>query len=213
VILIIIVIFGLWYGSQAVLNTKIPPVLAVISGSMCIPYDGACDGWTHPFDRTLHVGDLIIIQGVDPKTLNTDYPYNSDIIVFHRPDLPADDPNSKIVHRIVSTAEVNGILYFYTKGDGNPVYNWPNTPEPTDYWRPSSTDPSSTYEGAISQDYVYGKVIMRIPWIGWVAVKMSDLVAGNNSLIFPLIVVLIILIIIIEFVAPLLKSRKRGTNS
>jgi len=88
VILIATVVFGVWYGSQLVLNTDIPPALAVVSGSMCIPYHGACDGWTHPFDRRLHVGDIIIIQGVNPQELNTDYP-NSDIIVFHNPK----DPN------------------------------------------------------------------------------------------------------------------------
>jgi len=37
VALIVAVIFGFWFGSQLVLNTKIPPALAVISGSMCIP--------------------------------------------------------------------------------------------------------------------------------------------------------------------------------
>ena len=85
--LILLVVFGFWYGSQLILNTKIPPALAVVSGSMCIPYDGACDGWTHPFTKTLHIGDIIIIQGVNPKDLNTNYP-NSDTIVFHRPDNP-----------------------------------------------------------------------------------------------------------------------------
>jgi hypothetical protein len=68
------IVFGFWYGSQLVLNTKITPALAVISGSMCIPYDATCDGWTHPFNRTLHVNDMIIIQGFDPKSLKTDYP-------------------------------------------------------------------------------------------------------------------------------------------
>ncbi|MCW4009537.1 MAG: hypothetical protein NWF05_02815 [Candidatus Bathyarchaeota archaeon] len=197
------------------MNTEIPPALAVISGSMCIPYDGACDGWTHPFDQTLHIGDLIIIQGVNPQTLNTNYP-NSDIIVFHRPDLPADDENSKIVHRIVSKIEVNGKLYFYTKGDGNSVYKWPDPPESTDYWRPDSTDLTSTYNGAISQDYIYGKVIMRIPWIGLVIIKMYEVGVTGNSILVPLLVLLIILIIIIEFVIPLLQTRntkdtKKGT--
>jgi hypothetical protein len=99
VCVIVTVVFGFWYGSQLALNTKIAPYLAVISGSMCIPYDATCDGWSHPFDRTLHIYDIIVIQGVDAKSLKTDYP-NSDIIVFQRPDLPEDDPNSKIVHRI-----------------------------------------------------------------------------------------------------------------
>ena len=115
VILIIAVVFGIWYGSQVALNTKIPPALAVVSGSMCIPYDGACDGWTHPFDRTLHVGDIIVIEGVDPHNLKTNYPNSSDIIVFHSPN----NPSELIVHRIIKTTVVNGTIYFQTKGDGN----------------------------------------------------------------------------------------------
>jgi signal peptidase I len=64
--LIALAVFGFWMGSQAVLNTPYP-ALAVVSGSMCIPYNGACDGWTHPFEHTLHIGDLIIVQGVAPR--------------------------------------------------------------------------------------------------------------------------------------------------
>jgi hypothetical protein len=206
VAVIVGLVFGFWYGSQFVLNTKIPPALAVISGSMCIPYDGACDGWSHPFDRTLHINDIIIIQGVDPATLKTDYP-NSDIIVFHRPDLPESDPESKIVHRIVGSVEVNGKLYFYTKGDGNPIYKWPGTPEPTDNWYPSATDPTSTYNGAISEDYVYGKVIMRIPWLGWIAIQIQNSGVNNNFALTGIIIVLIILLILVEFVWPLIKRK------
>jgi hypothetical protein len=204
VILIIIVIFGLWYGSQAVLNTKIPPVLAVISGSMCIPYDGACDGWTHPFDRTLHVGDLIIIQGVDPKTLNTDYPYNSDIIVFHRPD----NPDELIVHRIVATTTIDGKLYFFTKGDGNsPPDTWPTVPEPYQY-DPWYSNNASIPQGAVSEDLVVGKVIMRIPWIGHIAIFMHDILGVNNKfLALPVIVILIVLLLAIELLEPLLRRK------
>jgi hypothetical protein len=205
---IMVVVFGFWFGSQLVLNTKIPPALAVVSGSMCIPYDGACDGWSHPFDRTLHVGDIVIIQGINPDDLNANYP-NSDIIVFQRPDMSADNPNGKIVHRIVSEIEVNGTLYFYTKGDGNPRYVWPNTPQPTDYWAPDPTDPSSTYEGAVSQDYVYGKVIMRVPWLGWVSILMHDW-GGNSAYgLVPIVAVLIILLIVVELAVPLLKKHKQ----
>ncbi len=188
--LIIVVIFGFWFGLQVAFNTKIPPMLAVISGSMCIPYDGACDGWTHPFDRTLHIGDLIVIQGVDPKDLKTNYP-DSDIIVFHQPD----DPNTLIVHRIVRVINgADGKLFFYTKGDGNPPVQWPASTTGYDYW------------GPVSQDAVVGKVVMRIPWVGHIA-----MVTQNYSLV-PIIVVIVILIVIIEFVVPLIKERKAKTQ-
>ena len=69
ILLIVMVVFGFWYGSQAVLNTSIPPALAVVSGSMDTVPDGTSSGWLHPFSRTLQIGDLIIIQGVSADTL------------------------------------------------------------------------------------------------------------------------------------------------
>jgi signal peptidase I len=188
--LIPLLVAGFWFGLQAALNTRIFPLFAVTSGSMCIPYDGACNGWSHPFDRTLHKGDLLIIQGVDPKDLRTDYP-NSDIIVYQNPNLPANDPDANIVHRIVRYEDINGTRYFWTKGDGNDAPDvWPNPAEFTDPWSP------------IPQDHVYGKVIMRVPWVGLLAL------GSQQYTIIPIILaVIIVLLIIIEFVLPLLKKK------
>jgi hypothetical protein len=198
VILIVGVVFGVWFGSQIVLNTKIPPALAVVSGSMCIPYDGSCDGllsFDHPFERTLHKGDIIIIQGVDPKDLNTNYP-ESDTIVFHNPSLPSE----LIVHRIIGSTVVNGTLYFRTKGDGN-GNPWPQPPASgLDHWDSDSPP-------GVAEDLVVGKVVMRIPWIGWIAIKMQEMGASNSTVV-PIIIILIVLLIIIEFVPSLLKRRK-----
>jgi signal peptidase len=189
--LIALAIFGFWYGSQAVLNTQYP-ALAVVSGSMCIPYDGACEGWTsltHPFARTLHKGDMIIVQGVNPADLNADYP-NSDIIVFHKPG----DPDELIVHRIVAKEERNGTLYFYTKGDGNGINKWPAIPPTSEY------DPWNNGQG-VPANLVVGKVVMRIPWLGHLVLFM------RNSLGLPIIIILIIIIVIVEFVIPLLRKK------
>ena len=201
--LIALAIFGLWYGTQAVLNTQYP-ALAVVSGSMCVPYDAQCEGWTHPFAYTLHKGDLIIIQGVNPQVLNANYP-NSDIIVFQEPSKPTD-PDAKIVHRIVAEALVNGKLYFYTKGDGNSQYTWPSIP-PSQYydnWYSNPSDPNGTYNGAVSQDYVYGKVVMRIPWLGYIVLFMNP---EYNPWGLPIVVALIILLVIVEFVVPVLREK------
>jgi signal peptidase I len=187
--LIALAVLGFWYGSQAMLNTPYP-ALAVVSGSMCIPYNGACDGWTHPFERTLHIGDLIIVQGVAPQELNADYP-DSDIIVFHKPS----NPDELIVHRIVAKEERDGILYFYTKGDGNPSTKWPDTPQKTEY------DPWNNGKG-IPEDLLVGKAVMRIPWLGHVVLFM------RNSIGLPIVVALIIIIVIIEFIVPLLRGKK-----
>jgi signal peptidase I len=187
--LIALVVFGFWYGSQAALNTPYP-ALAVVSGSMCIPENGACDGWTHPFDRTLHVGDLIIVQGINPEELNADYP-DSDVIVFHKPE----DPDELIVHRIVTVEERGETLYFYTKGDGNGYNKWPATPQRSEY------DPWNDGQG-VPEDLVVGRAVMRIPWIGHVVLFM------RNSIGLPIVVALIILIVIVEFVFPLLRRKK-----
>jgi hypothetical protein len=203
--LIFLIVFGFWYGSQIALNTNIPPALAVVSGSMCIPYYTECDGWAHPFSRTLHVGDIIIIQGVNSQDLNANYP-DSDIIVFHRPG----NPDELIVHRIVAKQEISGKWYFFTKGDGNsPPDVWPTVPDSIEYdkW---FTDNASIPQGAVSQDLIVGKVVMRIPWIGQIAIFMHETLGVNNSLVgIPIIVILIILLIIIEYAAPMLKKKNQ----
>jgi signal peptidase I len=185
--LIALAVLGFWYGSQVVLNTPYP-ALAVVSGSMCIPYNGGCDGWGHPFERTLHIGDLIIVQGVAPAELNANYP-NSDIIVFHEPS----DPTEFIVHRIIAKQEINGTLYFRTKGDGN-GNSWPSTPESgIDEWR--------GYPNGVPQNLVVGKVIMRIPWVGHLVLFM------RNSFGIPLVIVIILLVVIVEFIIPLFRQK------
>ncbi|MCX8153028.1 MAG: hypothetical protein N3E52_01180 [Candidatus Bathyarchaeota archaeon] len=194
--LVALFIFGFWYGLQIALNTPYP-ALAVISGSMCVPYNGACDGWSHPFSQTLHIGDLIIVQGVNPKELNANYP-NSDIIVFKKPS----NPDELIVHRIVAVNKINGTLYFRTKGDGNSHIKWPSAPSTLEY------DPWDTNGvPGIREDYVVGKVIMRIPWLGHIVLFI------RNSIGLPIIVVLIIILVLIEFIVPLLKENKNWMNN
>ena len=193
--LIAIAVFGVWFGSQLVLNTQYP-ALAVVSGSMCIPQNDRCDGWSHPFSQTLHIGDLIIVQGIAAEDLNSNYP-NSDIIVFHKPD----NPDELIVHRIVAEEEKNGSIYFLTKGDGNGINKWPTTPSSAEYdpWKTDGVD-------GVREDLVVGKVVMRIPWLGHIVLFM------RNSVGLPIVIALIIIIIIIEFVLPILKGKNPLNN-
>jgi signal peptidase I len=185
IVLIIVIVFGFWYGSQLALNTPYP-ALAVVTGSMCTLEGSRCDGWSHPFARTLHVGDLIILQGVNPADISADYPY-SDIIVFHKPT----NPDELIVHRVVAKEEIDGKFYFRTKGDGNGVDIWPEIPDAVEY------DP-----WVVPEDLVVGKVILRIPWIGHVVLFM------HNSIGVPIILALIILLVIVEFIVPLFGKKK-----
>jgi len=173
IILIIVVVFGFWYGSQLVLNTQYP-ALAVASGSMCIVKGMKCDGWSHPFSTTLHIGDLIIVQGVSADEINAaPYP-DGDIIVFRR-------SNELIVHRAIEKQTTpEGRISFRTKGDGN------SSPDLT----------------PVSSDNVIGKVVLRIPWVGHIALLM------HNSSGMYIIIVLIIILVIVEFVIPAFRGKE-----
>ncbi len=202
--IIIAVILGLFFGLQLVLGTSVP-IRVVESGSMSLslnfitgpPYslNNFVQTLEHPFDRTLDTGDLIIIQKVDPKDLNTNYP-NSDIIVYRNPTNPSDTP---IVHRIVAVNKINGTLFFQTKGDGN-EQQWPLIPPATIY------DSNTVYNGhrqGVPQNLVEGKVILRIPWLGWITLLLRD-----NSLGLPIIIAIILLLIVVEFVIPVFRRKK-----
>jgi signal peptidase I len=191
--IIIAVVLGLFFGLQFALGTSVP-VRVVESGSMCVTYDGGCDGWSHPFEQTLHVGDIIIIQRINPADLNANYP-NSDVIVYENPTNPTATP---IVHRIVEKYKDNGTLYFQTKGDGN-GQKWPKIPSHQEY---DSLTLWSTGQG-VPQNHVIGKVVMRIPYFGWVTLFLR-----NNTWGLPAVVALILLLVVLEFIIPIIKSKR-----
>jgi signal peptidase I len=189
--LIIAIFLGFYVGIVLALGTPVP-VRVVESGSMCVPYDGACDGWlslNHPFAQTLHKGDIIIIQAVNPADLNANYP-NSDIIVYKNPN-----GVTPIVHRIVEKQEINGTLYFKTKGDGNSPIKYPAV---SNYY---DNIPDSR---GVPQNLIEGKVILRIPWFGWITLFMK-----GNDWALPLVVAFIVLLVVIEFVLPLVKEKMK----
>ena len=207
VVLIVCLVFGLFFSLGFILNTA-TPLRVVESSSMSIdgpympgpPSSYSIDDvlWTlmHPFNRTLNVGDIIIVQGVDPKTLNTNYP-NSDIIVYKK---PTDPENTPIVHRIVTSYEVNGTLYFQTKGDGN-GQKWPAVPSSSEY------DSNTVYHNngqGVPENLVEGKVILRIPYFGWITLILKE-----NSWGVPVIVALILLLLAIEFIIPAIKRKPK----
>jgi signal peptidase I len=174
--LIVIIVFGFWYGSRAILKTDYP-MLAVASGSMCMLPGPSCNGWDHPFERTLHVGDLIVVEGINVSDIYAaPYP-DGDIIVFHQ--LNGDE---LIVHRAIERIIENGEIKYRTKGDGNIS---PDQPIPA--------------------DHVIGKVILRIPWIGHLALIM------RNSAGVYLIVALILILIFLERLIPVFRGKKPET--
>jgi signal peptidase len=181
ILVIVGVVFGFWYGTRWVLNTD-NPMLAVASGSMSLPKGTVDDGWSHPFDPTLRIGDLIIVQGVKPEDVYA-APFNAsgrsgDILVFR-----AIDSDELIVHRAVGETVVNGtVVNFTTEGDNNPGPG-PSSPTPV--------------------ENVVGKVVMRIPWVGHLALFMQS----SDATV--LIAILIIVLILVEFALP---ARKRDGN-
>lgn len=171
IILTFSIVYGFWFGTQTILKTPYP-ALAVASGSMCT-LSSYCDGWSHPFEPTLHVGDIIIVQWIDPEQIKAATYPEGDIIVFRRPQ--AGD--EMIVHRAVEKKVIDGKIFFETKGDGNP-----------------SPDPS-----LIPEDYVVGKVILRIPWIGHFVLFM------HSSFLGIIIIFFLVILLIIEFFIPTFK--------
>ncbi len=205
IMIIVGVVLGAFFGLRVMLNTD-TPVRVVESGSMSLPLNFIAGPpyslkdflltLEHPFDRTLDTGDIIIIQGVNPKDLNTNYP-NSDIIVYQKPSDPSDTP---IVHRIVAVDKINGTLYFQTKGDGN-QQQWPAIPPPSMY--DSNNNVYNGHGQGVPQNLVEGKVILRIPYFGWITLFLKE-----NSWGPPLIIALILLLVVVEFVIPVLRGKK-----
>ena len=185
---------GFFLGVQLVLGAS--PLRVVESGSMCVQYDGACEGWLsldHQFAQTLHKGDIIIIQAINPTDLNANYP-NSDIIVYRNPN-----GVTPIVHRIAEKQEIDGTLYFKTKGDYNGSVTWPVIPN---YY-----DNIPDTKGVL-QNLIEGKVILRIPWFGWITLFMR-----GNSWALPVVIGLIILLLIIEFIMPVIKEKRKNCTT
>lgn len=175
IMVIIVIVFAFWYGSQLVLNTQYP-ALAVASGSMCTLPGSYCDGWFHPFETTLHIGDLIIVQGINPEKINAaPYP-DGDIIVFHQPQAGGE----LIVHRAIEKQVINDKISFKTKGDGN-------------------AGPDSSM---VPEDNVVGRVVLRVPWVGHIALFLR-----NSSGIF-IILFFIIILVIIEFIIPVFTGKE-----
>jgi len=169
ILAVVVIVIGFWYGLRWGLNTNYP-VLAVASGSMSVSQPDP--GWASPFSPTLHTGDLIIVEGVNPEDIYA-APYNStgrsgDVLVFH-----AIGNDELIVHRAIAETNVSGQIYFTTQGDGNAMPG------------PYSPTPAAD---------VVGKVVMRIPWLGYIALDV------RNSTAVLVIVILIIAFIVVESV-------------
>ncbi len=159
-------VIAFWFGLRVALGTEYP-FLTVASGSM---------------RPTLNVGDLIVVQGVwNAGDLKAAPRPEGDIIVFRSPRVEGE----MIVHRAVDKVQHNGLWFFETEGDQN------GTP---DIWTGSAVPPEDLWGGKISERLLIGKVIGRVPWLGYVPLYVRTPVG------FLFIVILVIIIIFAEYI-------------
>lgn len=125
---------------------------------------------------TLQPGDLVVIVGVEAEDIIV-----GDIIVFQPPYR-----SEPIIHRVIAVEKIGGNIYITTKGDNNRV--------------------SLPDEIRFPASYVIGRVVYRVPYIGWIlyfiqapVVTISGI--GEIKLGFILIVVLSLIYIIQDMVA------------
>jgi len=140
VVVAIALAYGLNVGIRAYSGSE-TSLVVVETGSMQPTLVGiyVFDGETHTTTWSPFSGDDLFVKQMPANELQL-----GDIIVFEDPrggEIP-------IVHRIVEKYEKEGIYYFRTSGD-NP---WTN--KQVDWWE-------------VRQDHIIGKVIARVPRIGY----------------------------------------------
>jgi len=112
---------------------------------------------------SLQIGDLVVVQGgLNPGEIYA-VPGNGDIIVFRKPT----DPDEFIVHRAVNKVYRGSSWFFKTKGDSN-----------------LGSDPWE-----VPEDYVIGKVVGRVPLLGYFKIFLGT--PGGMAAIVVLILILL----------------------
>ncbi len=106
-ILIIVTIFAILIAVAAYLYTNhLIPRFYIIATKSMVP--------------TLNPGDVVIIRKVSPSKIRVGDIIAYDAITYN----PGTGPNIRtpiiIVHRVIRIINVDGMLYFKTKGDNNP---------------------------------------------------------------------------------------------
>ncbi|MBT7903243.1 signal peptidase I [Candidatus Woesearchaeota archaeon] len=176
VILAFVLIKFIIYPILGLILSTSYPIVAVVSGSM--EHDGNFDQWwesgaycdslsqntitvcnqelhyskyeitkeqfkEYRYKNGFNKGDIMLIYGSAPEKLK-----QGDVLVFEA------GKSNPIIHRIVKVNEysdsVESQITFTTKGDHNPT--------------------SSNFEKQISSDFVIGKAVFRIPYLGYIKI-------------------------------------------
>jgi signal peptidase I len=136
-LLALLLVVGAFSAAAVLLGTQ-APLAAVTSGSMT---------------PTIKQGDLLVIQGVSPQSLQV-----GNIIVYRTTDPYLSD--ELIVHRIIQINKADGnIVGFVTKGDNNPY------PDTVYGFEPPT---------GIPPQYVVGKVVFVIPLLGFIVLFLKQ---------------------------------------
>lgn len=100
------------------------------------------------FKNGFNKGDVILLYKANQDNLDV-----GDVLVF------AGSEPQPIIHRIVAINEIDGEIFYQTKGDHN-----------------SASIPGPFGEEMISQDRVLGQGALRIPYLGWLKILFVDAV-------------------------------------
>jgi signal peptidase I len=106
-------------------------------------------------EPTFEEGDLVAVRtDVTASQLSAGTYPSGDIIVFHRPKTEAAAQDVLVMRRVVAIIEGgSGLLYFRTKGDGNPTDDsWPSDYRGEDY----------SWNGMVSEQLLMGEVISSL---------------------------------------------------
>ncbi len=122
-------------------------------------------------EPTIYRGDLLIVRGIPASEIRngTIEDMDGDIIVFDAQGVWSNPPAEPIVHRVVDKKFEDGIWQFRTKGDNNLL----------------------TDQGWVPEDNIFGVVVFKIPWLGWVKIFLTE-----SGLLIPLLIIISALLII-----------------
>ncbi len=207
-ILVVSIFAGFWFGTQLILNAD-PPISYVSTNYMNINSGQLFDWDINLFGMSLSIGDLIFIEGVKPGDVDSEYP-NSDVIVFRNPD----SPKEHIALRVVAKEKIDGKWYFFVKGDGFGAPKWPAEVSIEKYIEWSSQNADSL-AGAVCEDLVAGRVVLRVPLAGFLAVYVHEWFGVEDSFLavaLPFIFVVFVFVTALDFVLPALGRRLHGVQ-
>ena len=129
-------------------------------------------------EPTINEGDILFIQNGSAENINAgDHDLRTgDVIVYETEGIWLFPISEPVVHRVINRTynSTDGKYYFQTQGDAN--------------FAPDAV--------LVPEDNVYGKVVGKIPYIGWVKLFFDRLSFGGINIGTFLLVILAVLLVI-----------------